>query len=663
MTYSINSSSVRCRCMSGILPTLLLLWMYYTLTSNTVVVAVGLNTGNILQNTEGVTENERWPPHPNEISNPLEDVESSSLSLLSLAAVETEVSVWPFSHHDSNNSNSNSSNNNNNNQTSDDSNKSKDKVCNDATTCDRCNSYYTCHWCAHDSTCHAIGSVYGCMMGSSCANQKKPNIDPNDTVTGCSAHTTCRNCTLSSSLCHWCGHDNMCHAVGSVYGCITGVDCYDNQHCQRTIPEPIPTHRQSKQHDSDKSDTDVPIYHRNIGILPLVLILSISGIMLCCSTSCCCIMNCLKGAYDDLAIATMIPQAHQYNSIEHDTDEYSPLLQEETIPLSTVSQQSGDDNFFDCHTSTVDATTTTAATTTTTSSPASSAKPKDTDAATATDIEGQTQPLLETTTTATNDDSYRRMVDGDEENNNNHDSSPTTTTTTTSHGTTSNRNDVPTVTTFLHRRATRPHQQQQRRFVAMQRLYTTCMGCYVGNVLFIGFFTYIAIYYFPQKPIYNICNDSVAWKSLIDSMTSFKATAEFQILASVYNPNALDVALDMGKGSFAHNGEMVGTYEIPPTLIASQAITDLLIVARFTPEKWQALSITAEYYSGNLVLHVNADASIRIPALFDYTISTSLQDIVVHVNALSDRHLCSCPTWSNNNGTSYFHHQSDPLEL
>jgi hypothetical protein len=507
------------------------------------------------------------------------------------------------------------------------------------------------------------------MMGSSCPKKPSPNhIDPNDTATGCSSHTNCRECTLSSSLCHWCGHDNMCHAVGSVYGCITGVDCYDNRHCQRTIPEPIPYHRRQDSHPdpNDKSNTDVPIFHNSIGILPLVLILSLSGIMICCSTSCCCIMNCLKGAYDDLAIVTIVQSQNPRNRDDHDMDEHNPLLSDlpssSTTTTTTLQQPQsgggGDDNFFDCHTTSPLAPTTT---TTTISAPPTSHQNDET----AFENE-QTEPLLATTTTTleaaatatSNEDCYIRMVDGCCEENID----------STNNVTSNNNNNgggVATPSTFPNRTTTRPRQEQQqhRRFVAMQRLYITCMGCYICTILFVGFFTYLAIHYFPQKPIYNICNDSVAWKSLMDSMTSFQATAEFQILASVYNPNPLDVALDVGKGSFAHNGDTVGTYEIPPTLIASQAITDLLIVARFTPEKWQALSITAEYYSGNLVLHVNADASIRIPALFDYTLSTSLQDIVVHVNALSDRHLCSCPTWSNNNASSYQHDKDHPFEL
>jgi hypothetical protein len=76
------------------------------------------------------------------------------------------------------------------------------------------------------------------------------------------------------------------------------------------------------------------------------------------------------------------------------------------------------------------------------------------------------------------------------------------------------------------------------------------------------------------------------------------------------------------------------------------SVTDMMIIAHFSPEKWSALSITAEYYRGKLILHVDAQVSARVPVLFDYTISTELNDLVVHVNQLSDRHLCACPDWS-----------------
>jgi hypothetical protein len=105
-------------------------------------------------------------------------------------------------------------------------------------------------------------------------------------------------------------------------------------------------------------------------------------------------------------------------------------------------------------------------------------------------------------------------------------------------------------------------------------------------------------------------------------------------------------SLYLGKGSFHHDGAFVGTFDIPPVTVKAMSVTDMMIIAHFSPEKWSALSITAEYYEGKLILHVDAQVSARVPALFDYTISTELNDLVVHVNELSDRHLCACPNWS-----------------
>jgi hypothetical protein len=83
------------------------------------------------------------------------------------------------------------------------------------------------------------------------------------------------------------------------------------------------------------------------------------------------------------------------------------------------------------------------------------------------------------------------------------------------------------------------------------------------------------------------------------------------------------------------------------------SVTDLMIIAHFSPEKWSALSISAEYYRGKLILDVDVQVSARVPALYDYTVSTELNGLVVHVNELSDRHLCACPDWSQTrNATS-----------
>jgi len=45
------------------------------------------------------------------------------------------------------------------------------------------------------------------------------------------AHKDCEECTSSPWDCHWCAHDNACHIFGSMYGCVSGVNCYSDNRC------------------------------------------------------------------------------------------------------------------------------------------------------------------------------------------------------------------------------------------------------------------------------------------------------------------------------------------------------------------------------------------------------------------------------------------------
>jgi hypothetical protein len=182
----------------------------------------------------------------------------------------------------------------------------------------------------------------------------------------------------------------------------------------------------------------------------------------------------------------------------------------------------------------------------------------------------------------------------------------------------------------------------------MARLYRACV---VGNVLSLALVATLAaaaVRYYPKIPEYNICNDSVAWSSLIQSLTSLQATADFEILASVSNLNHFDIYLDRGtRGTFSHNGVRVGTFDVPPVRAAATSVTDVLVVAHLAPEKWEALSLAAEYYRGDLVLDVDVSARVRVPALLGFATSVTLQGIEVQVNELSDRHLCACEDWDS----------------
>jgi hypothetical protein len=180
----------------------------------------------------------------------------------------------------------------------------------------------------------------------------------------------------------------------------------------------------------------------------------------------------------------------------------------------------------------------------------------------------------------------------------------------------------------------------------MQRMYNTCVCCYLISVTVITVVTLGLLYYFPHPPAFNVCNDEVAWKGVVESVTAAKLDAEIQLLTSISNPNRLNVLIVDGQGSLTHDGELVGTLTFPNATIAGMAITDILVVASFTPERWAALSIAKEFYKGMLVLTLELDLTLRVPALFNYERTISIQDLV-QANAKADRSLCACPTWSD----------------
>lgn len=55
----------------------------------------------------------------------------------------------------------------------------------------------------------------------------------------CASYHNCLSCSNSSMTCHWCAADNACHTIGSPYGCLYGVNCYGNEACVRTEPQPM----------------------------------------------------------------------------------------------------------------------------------------------------------------------------------------------------------------------------------------------------------------------------------------------------------------------------------------------------------------------------------------------------------------------------------------
>jgi hypothetical protein len=520
--------------------------------------AVAVNAQEFsIQQKEALHEEEEEEEEILEVSSFL--VDDSSVSTMRL--------FWPFSDSkknatstdDSTAASSNNNNNNNNNNATAEITVSSSASCDSYKSCSDCTEASSwCHWCDSDHVCHAKASFYGCLSGSTCKNESKH--DDKDKATGCASHVTCSECTGSSSyyshVCHWCAHDNACHAIGSYYGCISGVDCYANDRCTRLHPEPI------------SISNDDAYLIAEVGPLPVAVIVAIAALLGCCLSVCFCFASGVKGAYDDLVLVE-----NDHVQMERQSPERSSSEQEQSSPTTIDTDdvmEHGESN------------------------------------------EG-----------ADNGDADYARMPPDEEH-----------ATDVAH---SSEESMPLITSPAEQQH-RPMRRPPRR---VQRLYNVCSLCYVGSLITIGGCAYGAYRSLPlAAPSYNVCNEESDWKSLIESLSS-----DFQILVSVANPNHFSFALDMASGNFTHKGNPVGTFQIPPVVAEPLSITDVLMVAHFAPEKWDALSITREFVAGRLTFLADAKATLRIPILLDYSITVSTRDIVIHANELGDRSLCACKTW------------------
>lgn len=178
-------------------------------------------------------------------------------------------------------------------------------------------------------------------------------------------------------------------------------------------------------------------------------------------------------------------------------------------------------------------------------------------------------------------------------------------------------------------------------------LFGMCTLLYVLAVVFILFFSSFVVWIFPQMPQLNICSDEFAWKSIIESVENMQLQASFGILMSVHNPNRFALSMKNFNGKFHHNGNEIGSYKIESTTFAAMSITDVTMTCSFSPEKWEAVKLAADYYRGNLVLQVNAQGTIQLSQ--NVAIPINMGDMSVNATNynMDDRHLCACPKWSD----------------
>ena len=497
-------------------------------------------------------------------------------------------------------------------------------ACSSHSNCDQCAaSSWGCHWCTHDDACHSKGSIHGCLVGESCG--AKNNTEKNETA--CSSHSNCDQCAASSWGCHWCAYDDACHTKGSVHGCAVGASC-DAPKKKNATDRSCAVHKACGEcslsswgchwcehdnachsvgsihgcmsgvncYDNDRCQRKEPepieqIVFTNIGFLPFAGILGLGLIICCCASLCLTGMCCVRGLYDDLSVL-----AGPYREVES-------LYQPPVIPPSnsgTVQTQQNGYGMED-----------------------GGGEREDKEVIEKREENDDNGAVEEATT-----EEYGLLLAGTEYDD---DIDPTT--------------RDPLIVTSTPSCMGMPYAQPRN----IDCLYKGCKISYAVTVAMTFIFVIVAVVMFPKYPEYNVCNNQMAWKSIVDGMTSGSLKASIQLLMSVRNPNHFSVEIDMGTGSFKHDDTYVGSFEIPTSTIEAMSITDIYVMCTFTPEKWQALDLAEEYYRGTLKLNVDAELSVKVSALGGYTFQGGIDNYLVDTNdpLLQDRHLCACPTWKD----------------
>ena len=324
-----------------------------------------------------------------------------------------------------------------------------------------CNSCYAksswCHWCEGENACHSKGSFYGCFSGSECA--KNHTVDPDDKH-GCSAHETCQQCSTASRFCHWCAYDQACHSIGSYYGCTVGVDCFANDMCKRKAPQKV------KQHFSLDQ----------LNALPIAIVMAVAVLICCCSSICFCICSGVKGAYDDLAD---LSANHEGDAVEpllenqHENDD-EPVVIVPSVAAEEEEEENNDNENRESEESFVSAV----------------------EEGEATVEDG---PTID-----------EEADDGDTEQNAQLDEDNAAVEMEPFLG------EESTASVSNVRRSIRPRRPRH-----MQRLYNGCRVCYMVTIFLMCTMAFSSIWFYPKIPVYNICNDNVAWKSIIESMERY----------------------------------------------------------------------------------------------------------------------------------------------
>ena len=484
----------------------------------------------------------------------------------------------------------------------------------------------------------------------------------------CASHANCTECTLSSKVCHWCAFDESCHAIGSWYGCSHGVDCFNNDRCMRDVPENII--------DEDGAFGSV---WSDVGVIPVVLICVIGLLTLCCNSLCFVTVRAIKGAYDDWSLVNYRIVDGENESTRTGNNggdgsiigitsigggdgadvvgNLSDIMEgdeEEEINLLGADGKGDEEPSHGRKNIMMDKQSINIDTTTNNNDIETNSKTNEIQTLKSDKTEGNGHHSSEDIDTNNyQTQALQPLLPSQESLNEEYIEDIPTNDNTNQLGAHPSLNRLPPSSSIHSIRSTLSLPQQPPSSSHIRCCYNTCLTWYVLSVITAMIFTTGAIYYFPKVPEYNICSDEFAWNSIIDSLTSLKVEASFQILASIKNKNHLDIVLDNVGGSFRHNEEDVGTFSMPTSTIASNSITDILVTCSVRPDRWEALGLVSDYYRSKLELVINVNGNIKIKGI-GYSIPVTMKDVLVKVNdpQMDDRHLCQCPEWKDLSPTS-----------
>ncbi|CAM9809323.1 unnamed protein product [Scytosiphon promiscuus] len=150
----------------------------------------------------------------------------------------------------------------------------------------------------------------------------------------------------------------------------------------------------------------------------------------------------------------------------------------------------------------------------------------------------------------------------------------------------------------------------------------------------------------PHAPGVNVCNTEFDWGSIVHSIKSADVQADFQILVSIYNPNVLDATIETGTATLYHKHTEVGTMAFQPAVLAGGYVTDLLFTMTFNTEVWDEARLGLEYETGQLAFLMDATVSAAVMwhGLKTYPFTFSIHDYYIKVADTTgyDRSLCNC---------------------